>query len=155
MADVIDVAGYILSKEGYLSTMKLQKLVFYSQAYHLVNYDQPLFDNEIQAWVNGPVAPKLYFRHQGKPVIGIEDIGCGVYSNGTRLSASEIASIDYVLEKLGRLTGSELSKLTHSEKPWLDAREGLASDERSQNPISLEAIKKYYSSAVVGNPAFA
>ena len=50
MADVLDVAKYALDKLGYVSTMKLQKIVFYSHAYHLVRQGLPLFDDRIEAW---------------------------------------------------------------------------------------------------------
>nr|WP_293017994.1 type II toxin-antitoxin system antitoxin SocA domain-containing protein [Moorena sp. SIO3I8] len=33
--------------------MKLQKLLYYAQSLHLALYDQPLFDEEIQAWRSG------------------------------------------------------------------------------------------------------
>ena len=49
MKDVKDVAAYILSKLGYVSTMKLQKLVYYSQVCFLVRHNKPLFSNKIEA----------------------------------------------------------------------------------------------------------
>jgi len=59
MANVRDVAQYILGKVGQTSTWKLQKLVYYSQAWHSVWEDEPLFDAGIEAWANGPVCPEL------------------------------------------------------------------------------------------------
>ena len=66
MADVLDVAKYALDKLGYVSTMKLQKIVFYSHAYHLVRQGLPLFDDRIEAWVNGPVVRALFQEHKGQ-----------------------------------------------------------------------------------------
>ncbi len=60
MAQVADVAAYILEKCGPMTAMKLQKLVYYSQAWHLVWTEKPLFDNRIEAWANGPVVWELY-----------------------------------------------------------------------------------------------
>lgn len=65
MVGVFDVAEYVLSEVGYVSTMKLQKLVFYSQAYSLVAFDEPLFSDDFEAWVNGPVCPPLVSGSQG------------------------------------------------------------------------------------------
>lgn len=65
MVGVFDVAEYVLSEVGYVSTMKLQKLVFYSQAYSLVALDEPLFSDDFEAWVNGPVCPPLVSGSQG------------------------------------------------------------------------------------------
>lgn len=59
MATCLDVAKYILSKTGTIPAMKLQKLVYYSQAWALVWDEKPLFTAPIQAWANGPVCPRL------------------------------------------------------------------------------------------------
>ena len=69
MAHVVDVAAYILECLGSVSTMKLQKLTFYSQAYYLVEHGTPLFPEEFEAWANGPVAPDLFKRHKGEFVV--------------------------------------------------------------------------------------
>ena len=71
---VFDVAEYVLSEVGYVSTMKLQKLVFYSQAYSLVTFDEPLFSDDFEAWVNGPVCPPLFRAHKGLFVVGKGDL---------------------------------------------------------------------------------
>src|SRR5271157_4427990 len=66
MASVNDVAAYILKKRGRTTAMKLQKLVYYCQAWSLVWDDKPLFKARIEAWANGPVVPSLYNLHRGK-----------------------------------------------------------------------------------------
>ena len=65
MAEVVSVAAYVLHKLGYSTTMKLQKIVYYSQAYSLVSRNRPLFTERIEAWVNGPVVPELFDLHRG------------------------------------------------------------------------------------------
>ena len=72
IVSVIDVASYILSrmKEVYkmneVTTWKLQKLVYYCQVWHLIWHDRPLFDEDILAWINGPVCKELYEHHKGE-----------------------------------------------------------------------------------------
>ncbi|MDC7291062.1 DUF4065 domain-containing protein [Blautia schinkii] len=66
MANVFDTAKYILEQSGTMSTMKLQKLCYYSQAWSLVWDDSPLFNEDFQAWTNGPVCSELFFKTQGK-----------------------------------------------------------------------------------------
>ena len=66
---IIDVATYILERTDTVTTMKLQKLAFYSQAQHLAQYGSPLFPEAFQAWRGGPVAPELYALHRGKFLI--------------------------------------------------------------------------------------
>ena len=58
MANVFDTAKYILEQSGSMSTMKLQKLCYYSQAWSLVWDDSPLFDEDFQAWAN-------FSKHRG------------------------------------------------------------------------------------------
>ena len=60
MVSAHDVAAYILRKQGPLSAMKLQKLVYYAQAWSTVWDDQPLFSEAVEAWANGPVVRELY-----------------------------------------------------------------------------------------------
>jgi uncharacterized phage-associated protein len=66
MARAVDVARYILTKTGEMTAMKLQKLVYYSQAWSLVWDESPLFEDDIQAWAYGPVVPVLYGYHKGQ-----------------------------------------------------------------------------------------
>jgi uncharacterized phage-associated protein len=62
--NVYDIADYILQKQGSMSAMKLQKLVYYAQAWSLAWTDTPLFNEDIQAWAKGPVVPALYYKHK-------------------------------------------------------------------------------------------
>ena len=62
-ATVFDVAKYIAEKTGELTAMKLQKLVYYAEAWNLAWDGEPLFSENFEAWANGPVVPELYQRH--------------------------------------------------------------------------------------------
>ena len=66
MANIFNVARYILRKQDNMSTWKLQKLCYYAQAWSLAWTEQPLFEEDFQAWANGPVAPVLFAQHRGK-----------------------------------------------------------------------------------------
>jgi uncharacterized phage-associated protein len=139
MASVHDVAKYILDQRGSMTTWKLQKLVYYSQAWHLVWTEDALFQDRIEAWANGPVVPALYNNHRRK--FKVEKWGKG---DSDRLSKLELTTIDRVLESYGSLSGHQLSQLTHNEGPWLEARGGLAPTEISSNQISLESMNAFY-----------
>ncbi|MEY8315389.1 Panacea domain-containing protein [Adlercreutzia muris] len=152
MASITDVATYILENLGSVSTMKLQKLAFYSQAYHLVNDGAPLFPEEFEAWANGPVAPDLFRKHRGEFVISRGFFG--PLDSGA-LSEAEKATIDHVLSRLKDWTGAQLSNLTHSEAPWQEARAGLAPNARSTRPITNHRIRTFYETRPQGNPVFA
>jgi len=141
MVSIFDVAEYILDKTGPLSTMKLQKIVYYSQAWSLVWDDEPLFGEKIEAWVNGPVIPALFFSHRGEYKVGRGFSGCG---DPGRLSEEQKNTIDGVVEFYGPKSAQWLSDLTHSEDPWKDARKGLPAGERGDSEITLESMAIYY-----------
>lgn len=152
MASVFDVAEYVLSETG-VSTMKLQKLVFYSQAYSLSVFDEPLFPDDFEAWANGPVCPQLFRAHKGLFVVGKGDLR--VESHPDKVAGKQAISVNHVLSALGQLNGQQLNRLTHAEKPWLDARGGRADDDRCSNVITKQAIREYYGSSACSNVAFA
>lgn len=139
---VFDIVKYILSQTGDISAMKLQKLVYYSQAWSLVWDDKPLFDSKIEAWVGGPVVPDLYQEHKGKFTVSVDDFK-GEVSN---LSSDNISTIDEVLKAYADKNAQWLSDLTHMEDPWLNARKGLSGSQRGNNEITLASMGEYYSS---------
>ena len=140
MATVADVAEYILRSWGPMSAWKLQKLVYYSQAWHSVWEDRPLFNARIEAWANGPVVRDLYNIHAGRFTVKSVD------GNPASLDASESETIDVVLLHYGDKSSQYLSDLTHMEDPWRKARVGVPDGERSTNEITLESISEYYGS---------
>jgi uncharacterized phage-associated protein len=141
MATAHDIANYILKKLGRMTAMKLQKLVYYSQAWSLVWDEKPLFRERIEAWVNGPVVPNLYRVHRGQ--FDVKDWPYGAPDN---LSAVQRETVDSVLDFYGEKSSQWLSDLTHSEQPWKDARQGLAPSDRGGNEITHAAMAEYYSS---------
>lgn len=139
MADVHDVAAYILEKTKALTAMKLQKLVYYAQAWSLVWDEKPLFKNRIEAWANGPVVPDLYQAHRGEFTITAEPRG-----DASKLTKDERETVDVVLRDYGKKTATWLSALTHKEDPWLCARDGIPDGERSNQQITHAAMAEYY-----------
>jgi len=141
MASVHDVASYLLRKHGPMTVMKLQKLIYYCQAWSLVWDEKPMFTARIEAWVNGPVVPSLYKIHKGQFQIGVWRAG-----NHANLTDTQKETADAVLAFYGPKTAQWLSDLTHREKPWQDARAGLEDGERGDNEITLASLHEYYSS---------
>lgn len=141
MADVFDVAKYILKRQGGMTTMKLQKLVYYSQAWSLVWDSKPLFDDRIEAWASGPVVPSLYKEHKGE--YSITNLPRGNLSN---LIKEQKETINCVLSAYGGKPAQWLADLTHMEKPWVDAREDCEPGENCENEISQASTAEYYSS---------
>jgi uncharacterized phage-associated protein len=140
--NVFDVAEYILNKLVSISAMKLQKLVYYSQAWSLVWDDEPLYPESIEAWANGPVIPALYARHKGK----FKALEGDFHGDFSKLNGIQKETIDAVLEFYGDKSSQWLSDLTHMEAPWQEARKGLKPLERGKNIISLASMAEYYNS---------
>lgn len=138
MASVHDLAADILQKQGRMTAMKLQKLVYYCQAWSLVWDEAALFPERIEAWAGGPVVPALYYKHRGQFEVSTWE------GDPTLLTQTQRETVDSVLKFYGKKTGQWLSELTHKEEPWLNAREGLAALERGNREITLAAMHEYY-----------
>ena len=142
MASVLDAAVYVLRKCGEMSTMKLQKLMYYAQAWSLVWDEDPMFTEKIQAWANGPVIRELFDAHQGMFMVSHR----AFTGNTSNLSAVHRKTLDAIIKYYGKREPQWLSDLTHEENPWRDARRGLADGERGNVEITKEAMYEYYSS---------
>ncbi len=141
MANVFDAATYIIKRKGPMTTWKLQKLVYYCQAWSLVWDDDVLFPEEIEAWANGPVVRELYRAHSDQ--FRVEDLGCG---NENELSSDQQETVDAVLEYYGDKSPQWLSDLTHMEDPWKNARMGSPEGARSDIVIPKQDLAEYYGS---------
>ncbi|KAB7790052.1 Panacea domain-containing protein [Bifidobacterium leontopitheci] len=140
MANIIDVAAYILRRYGPMTTMKLQKLAFYAQAESLAHHGSPLFADDFQAWRGGPVCKTLYARHRGMFIIRDGDLA----ADSDALNRTERGIVDDVCIALAVKTGNELSARTHREAPWCNSRQGLPANASCNNIIGKEAIASYY-----------
>src|ERR1700688_2551577 len=141
MASALDVAQYILKKSGPMTAMKLQKLVYYSQVWSLVWDEEPLFDEPIEAWANGPVVPALYQRHQGLFKVDTKNF---THGDVRRLTSKQKNTIDKVLKYYATKPSAWLSDLSHLEAPWRNARGDLPPGAPSHAIISLTAMAEIY-----------
>lgn len=141
MASVFDVAQYILERLGPMTTMKLQKLVYYCQAWHIAWTDDVIFKSRIEAWADGPVVPELFNKHRGAfRISGISG------AKSANLSRKEKDTIDKVMKFYGDKSPQWLIDLTHQEGPWREARAGVPDRVGSSRVITPESMGRYYSS---------
>ena len=143
MATVLDVAAYILDEQGEMTAMKLQKLVYYCQAWSLVWDSEPLFEEPIEAWANGPVVPELFDAHRGKFKVAKGSIR---YGDPAALNEVQKETVDAVLGHYGDRSSQWLSELTHAEGPWREARRNLPAGVRGKEVITNAAMDEYYQS---------
>ncbi|MDA1013270.1 MAG: DUF4065 domain-containing protein [Planctomycetota bacterium] len=135
-----DVAAYILEKCGSVTHMKLQKLLYYSQAWSLVWDDRPMFRQRIEAWVNGPVVRDIYRKL--RTVYQVDSVDSGQAEN---LTDDQRETVDAVLSHYGKRSSQWLSDLTHMEDPWRESRAKLAPHERGTAEITHASMAEYYS----------
>lgn len=139
MTSVHDVAAYMLAREGNLSTMKLQKLCYYAQGWHLAWHGERLFDEPIEAWRMGPVCPALYKHHRGKASVEHWPLG-----SPDKVSSQGAFTLDAIADFYGPFSGFELGHRTHTELPWIEAWESSEPRFRGSAEISTATLKRYF-----------
>lgn len=135
MPSALDVAQFLLEKLGPMTTMKLQKLVYYSQVWSVVWDDDRLFPEPIEAWKNGPVVRSLW-----ESVRGQFRVSSLPKADVNRLTERQRETVAAVSKAYGEKDAQWLSDLTHMESPWKNAYAQAQNTE-----ISLEDISEYYS----------
>ncbi len=135
-----DVGQFLLDELGPMRKTKLLKLVFYAQAWSLA-FGRSLFEEDIQAWAFGPVAPSVFHRCSAVPPgEAVLDIGRG----GALTPEAQHLIRTSVINRYGQLASEELVALTHGEAPWLSARGNLPPDARSDSVISKQQMARFY-----------
>lgn len=144
--NVIKVAEYFIYRSNQekkpITNKKLQKLVYYAQVWSLVLNNEKLFNERIEAWIHGPAIRDVYIKYKE---FGFNSIQKEIDINIIRKIPEKTKKLlDNVWNVYGKLDAGYLELLTHSEKPWQEAREGLQNYENSENEISLKSIKDFY-----------
>ncbi len=137
--------AYLFVRLEEITPLALQKLLYFCQGISCVLNEKPLFSEQCQAWVHGPVFPEVYELFRNFKYNPIEDKRFIAFAAvESELTEDERKIIDLVVATFGKYGGKMLEKITHAEKPWQIAREGCAVDTPSQNQITLSSIREYY-----------
>lgn len=160
MYDVLDVSRYIINycndKNKNISNLKLQKILYFIQAYFLLAKNEPCFKEEIEAWQYGPVAPEAYHEfkcYASGPIPKIDTYTKLSISTDPKkhfefnqlkfnpdiISKDDQILINKVVDKFIDLSTSRLVEITHKQSPWLNAFKS------SSNIISNNSIKEFFS----------
>lgn len=140
-----------------VTPMKLQKLVYFAQGWHLGVTNTPLIDEQIEAWKYGPVVPNLYQaakKFGNKPITGsLTQLTCGtdlkLYEQEPRLDENEFARLsdflNWIWKQYGSYSGVVLSNLTHQAgTPWHNTLAQYGGTIPNHTDISSEEIKKHF-----------
>lgn len=135
------VAKFIVQKSeaSTISNLKLQKLLYYVQGWHLGLYGVPVFSEEIQAWIHGPVVPVIFQTYREFKWTPIT-----VDATPANVDAPTSKHILAVLGAYGKLTAAQLEATSHEEAPWIEARKGLDPKSSSRAVITLDSMKHFF-----------
>ena len=135
-----DIADYFITlvdeDTGEVFTnLKLQKLVYYAQGFHLALYDKPLFNERIEAWLHGPVVPELYQIYKGyksQPVPVSEGFDVSQFTEEVKELLNEVNLV------YGQYSAWRLRDMTYEELPWQESYEKI------DKTISHESLKSFF-----------
>lgn len=140
-----------------ISHLKLQKLLYYIQSWHLVYYDNSLiFEDVPEAWLNGPVYTSIYSdyfhtkRFKMNDFITVDKDQIEMEKEFTYLNemlSDKAELVNTVLLRYSTLSAEKLVLLTHCELPWNNARE-KCKDLSCKEKISLNDMYSYYTSLI-------
>lgn len=136
--DATVIAKWIINRV-HPEPLKLQKLLYLAQGYSYAFYDRPLFKDDMEGWVHGPVVPSIYKKYRDysyNPILINYEI--------EELDKDALDVLNYVIEKYAKYDSKYLEELTHNQDPWIYSREGLDPDERSDKTISKESISNFF-----------
>ncbi len=142
--DLQQVADYFILKSNEagipITNKKLQKLVYYAQAWSLVLLEKKLYDDKLEAWIHGPAVRSLYNKYKNFSYFAIQD-----KPNLPTFDDDVSKVLSNVWEVYGKYPADYLEVLTHSEMPWLTARGSAEAHERTTEIIDTDTMKVFYS----------
>lgn len=156
--DVLEVCRHVINysneKEYGISNLKLQKVLYFIQAYFLIDKTKnaPCFDDKIEAWNFGPVVPAAYHEYKQYGSGDIPTIDSyilfdtdniwdteRVKFNDDVITDEDKKRINKVVDKFSGYSATDLVAITHRQSPWMDAYAPY-----KNNEITLDAIKEYF-----------
>ena len=99
-----------------LTNLKLQKLLYYQQGFHLAFFGTPLFAEDVEAWMYGPVVPAVYDEYSAYGSSALPEV-----KEPVSLSENEEELFNEVYDAYREFSAIGLMNRIHSERPWLDA----------------------------------
>ena len=129
-----------------MTPLKVQKLLYFAQAYYLANFEKPLFAEDFQAWAHGPVVPSIFqayseFRWEAIPPQEIDQ----------EIDRDVAEYLEAVYQEFGKFSAKELERISHQHAPWLDVRGKLPPEARCTDVIKKSDIENFYAARIRKN----
>jgi len=139
------IADYFLGRVDQetgdtMTNLKLQKLLYYAQAYHVAAFGKPLFEEQLEAWVHGPAVPVVYrrFKQYSYQPIDVTSIQL------PELDTETTEFLDQIWELYGKYSAKHLEVLSHRDPPWKEARKNREPEENCSTEISLASLYRHF-----------
>lgn len=142
---MLTVIAYIFEKLEEVTPLMLQKFLYFIQGIYSALYKKPFFEEDCNAWNNGPVYPKVYELFQDFKYNPLDDARFALLerAEGT-LTDEERRVVDLVVNTFGMYGSKVLEKITHNEDPWIEAEKGYGTTISTNELLMKERIMKYY-----------
>jgi uncharacterized phage-associated protein len=142
---MLRVIAYVFERLEEVTPLMLQKLLYFIQGVSYAVYGRPMFAEDCEAWVHGPVYPEVYELFRDFKYNPIEDARFAIFEGvEDALTPGERKVVDLVVDTFGLYGGKVLEKITHNEEPWKKARKGYTDNIPSNVPLTKESIRDYY-----------
>lgn len=138
VADFFLIVAAAEEEPDYLSSLRLQKLLYYAQALSLAIRDRPLFREDIEAWIDGPVVPTVFARFADSADRRIAPSSTFVW-----LSAEDDEFVRSVWKAYKGYSATAIRKMTQYEAPWRLADRG-PSNGGAPAIMTHESMKDYF-----------
>lgn len=146
--DSILVSKYVIKtlkeQNKEINHLKLQKILYYIQAWNLALLNEPLFEEDFEAWLHGPVIRKVWDEYKSHSVL-IGELSEQDENINVKFTEDQEDVIEDVIDAYGNKSGYYLESLTHQEDPWKNARK-----QGENTIIKKEEMKKYYRNLYYG-----
>lgn len=142
---MLRVISYVFESLEEVTPLMLQKLLYFIQGIYCALFGKPMFIEDCEAWIHGPVYPEVYDLFRDFKYNPIDDVRFAILDGAAdELTEEERKVIDLVVNTFGLYGGKALERITHNETPWKNARRGYGDTVPSKEPLSKESIKIYY-----------
>jgi uncharacterized phage-associated protein len=142
---IAQIINYIVTELGEVTPLALQKLLFFSDGVNYALNGEQMICEEVQAWQHGPVYPDIYQKYKKygyKPIDNVINSthGCML----SLVSNEELKALNLVIRTFGLYSPKVLEKISHSQSPWVNKREGYDEKDSSCELIREDSIKEYF-----------
>jgi len=140
---VYNCAAYLLSlkKQSRIEINRLHRLLYIAQGFAAAQPRELLFEDDIEAWLNGPVIPALHALHGSEPWITVHTL-----NDCSHLSLADAGFLQQVYNVHGEHSLAELDYMVQHSDAWLEARRTLRKG--GSGIITKESLQRHFSDLI-------